>query len=267
MENDILRGKLILYSETGTEGGYWAFQDNNFISLILPSFGVGNNTNVWDINNKNKIGYTSNAEVYLDNEWLAFPDPICKDPDFEISSLYRGETNGDLSADKRLSEKYNFKIKYAVQRLNETYGENNWSIDRKFPNVVLKNGTHLHIGETPITAPNRPYGIPQNGVTRVTVEWNDGTIEHHRKSDSLLVENWDYKGLYILKDGDYLRIFHPTKKDVVWEGNIELKQLTLFSETANDMWIHADQKGILREEWSKYFFGNYIAELRKNKGN
>jgi hypothetical protein len=277
-ENDILTGKLSLYSETGTEGGYWALQDNDFVSLISPAFGVYNQK-VWDINNKNRFGQVSNAEVYLNNEWLPLPDPIQKDPDYEISSLYCGEEKGDFNADKRLSEKYKFTIKYTVQRLNEAYGENNWKFDGEFlnsslkdgkfngkiPYAILSDGRHMSMGATPATEPNRPYGIPQNGLTKVTVEWNDGTVEHNRKSDTLLVESWSYEGLHILRNGDYLRIFHPTEKKVVWEGNIELKQLPLFSESANGLWIHADQKGISREEWSKYFFGKYVAELRKQK--
>ena len=30
---DTLEGILHLHSETGTEGGYWAFQDSKFISI------------------------------------------------------------------------------------------------------------------------------------------------------------------------------------------------------------------------------------------
>lgn len=31
-DNEFLRGILFFYSETGTEGGYWAFQDSKYIS-------------------------------------------------------------------------------------------------------------------------------------------------------------------------------------------------------------------------------------------
>lgn len=258
----ILEGKLFLYSETGTEGGYWAFQDNKHISLKAPSFGVANKRKVRDINNPNRLGLTSDCEVYLNQEWLPFHDPIIKDPDYLVSSLYCGEEKGDLSADKRLMERYNFKIKYAAQRLDEKYGANNWKIEGGLLKVILNDGTHLHFGSTPTTEPDRPYGISQNDLTRVTVTWDDGTIEYQRKSDTLLVEAWDYKGLHILKDGDKLKISHPTEKVLVWDGVIELKPLGLFTEHADGMWIHADQKGISRNEWSKFFFDNFSALLQ-----
>lgn len=56
MKDNVLKGRLTFYSETGTEGGYWAFQDENYISLIPPTFGVSNNEKVFDINNKSRIG-------------------------------------------------------------------------------------------------------------------------------------------------------------------------------------------------------------------
>lgn len=258
----ILEGKLFLYSETGTEGGYWAFQDNNYISLVPPSFGVSNESKVWDINTRDRSGLTSDCEIYLNQEWLPFPDPLNNDPDYQISSLYCGEVKGDLSADKRLMNRYKFKIKYAAQRLDEIYGINNWKLEGGLSNVILKDGTHLSFGVTPSSEPNRPYGIPQNGLTMVTVEWDDGTIEYQRKSDTLLVEQWDYKGLHILKNGDKLKIVHPIEKSLIWYGVIELKPHKLFTEQANGMWIHADQKRISREEWSKFFFLNFPAQLK-----
>ena len=51
MEEKVLKGRLTFYSETGTEGGYWAFQDENYISLNSPTFGVSNGEKVFDINN------------------------------------------------------------------------------------------------------------------------------------------------------------------------------------------------------------------------
>lgn len=259
-----LEGRLFFYSETGTEGGYWAFQDSNYISLVSPSFGVTNDRKVWDTNNQNRFGLSSNAEVRLNQEWLPIPDPIIGDADYLASSLYRGEEKGDLFADKRLMERYNFKIKYTAQRLNETYGANNWRLEGGLSNVILKDGTQLHFGSTPTTEPSRPYGIPQSGITRVTVKWDDGTIEYQRRSDTILVEQWDYKGLHVLKNGDRLRIIYPTEKSVAWDGVIELKQVNLFTEHANGLWIHADQIGISREVWANYFFNNFPAQLQKD---
>lgn len=264
MTEKVLKGRLTFYSETGTEGGYWAFQEENYISLNSPTFGVPNGEKVFDINDNSRKGLTSNAEVLLNEIWLPFPDPINNDPDYLISSLYCGEGKGDLTADKRLMERYQFKIKYARERLDEEYGVNNWRIEGGLSNIILKDGTCIHFGCTPSTIPNRPYGIPQNGLTRVTVVWDNGQVDYERKSDTLLVERFDYKGLHILKNGDELKIMHPTENRIVWQGIIDLKKYAVFKEHANGAWIHADQKGNSREEWSRYFFDSFPAELQTN---
>jgi hypothetical protein len=260
MTEKVLEGKLLLYSETGMEGGCLSIQDLKFISLDFPSFGVGNNCMVCDRNDSNRQGLTSNEEVFIDNNWFELPDPICKDEDYRISSLCCGEQKGDLNADKRLSEKYNFKIKYSIERLDETYGEGNWEIDGNLPNVILKDGSRLHFGDTPTTVPSRPYGIKQGAKTRVTVKWNDGTVEYRKTSDELLIENWNFKGLHMLKNGDLLRVFAPATRDIICEGQIELIPLIVFSQTKNGHFAKinlADNK----YEWEKYFRENYHAEL------
>ena len=258
-----LEGKLFLFSETGTEGGYWAFQDKNYMSLVTPNFGVSADTRVWDINNKNRTGVALSAEVLINQIWLTLPDPMTKDPDYLISSIYRGEDIGDNQADQRLMTKYNFRIKYAAERLDEMYGKDNWKMKGSLSNIILKDGSLLSFGTSPTTEPNRPYGIPQNALTRATVKWSDGETEHERKSDTLLVRQWDYKGLHILKNGDKLKIIHPIDNSTVWEGIINLKEFNLFSEHARGMWIHHDQIGITREQWTDYFFNDYSAELDK----
>jgi len=264
MEAKAYKGRLVFFSETGTEGGYWAFQDVNFISLASPVFGVSNDEVVFDVTDNSIRGLTSNAEVYLNENWLPFPDPIINDPDYLISSLYRGEEQGDLSADKCLMERYQFQIKYAKERLDDEYGVKNWRIEGSLSNVILKDGTRLHYGCTPSTIPKRPYGIPQNGLTRVTVKWENGQVENGRKSDTLLVERFDYKGLHVLKNGDELKTGHPTENRTVWQGSVDLEQFPAFKEHANGAWIHADQRGISREEWSRYFFDGFPAELKIN---
>ena len=82
---------------------------------------------------------------------------------------------------------------------------------------------------------------------------------------------WSYDGLHILKDEDRLTIYSkesPTK--VVWSGIIKLRQYPLFSESVSNMWIHADQKGISRKKWAKWFLEEHpakliLAESEKNK--
>ena len=95
------------------------------------------------------------------------------------------------------------------------------------------------------------------------VEWDDGLIEQ-RLSDSLLVESWSYDGLNILNDGDHLTIYSKDGIEVVWEGDIKLKEHDLFTEDALGLWIHADQEGVDREVWARWFFDRLPAELRRN---
>jgi len=76
-------------------------------------------------------------------------------------------------------------------------------------------------------------------------------------------EDWSYEGLHVLKDGDRLTVYAKDDPSaVVWSGTIRLKQHRLFSKHANGMWIHADQKGVSRKQWAKWFFKGYPAELR-----
>ncbi len=259
MTKKMLEGKLLLYSETGMEGGYLSIQDRRYITLNSPTFGISNNCKVFDKNKLTRQGVTSNAEVLIDNDWLELPDPIWKDKDFEISSLNCGEQNGDLNADKRLSEKYGFKIKYSAERLNEIYGHGNWKIDRKLPNVILNNGTLLHFGDAPTTIPSRPYGIPQDGKTRITVDWNDGSVQHKVLSDDLLVEQSDYKGLHMLKNEDVLKVIDPITKQIICEGQLNKIPLKIFSQTRKGHFDQINQSNNCN--WERYFTENFDAEL------
>ena len=256
MKEKTLEGRLLCYSETGMEGGYLSIQDIKFITLKTPTFGINDGCKVYDKTDNKRFGISSNLEVLLDNIWLQLPDPIVKDNDYKISSLFCGEINGDLEADKRLSEKYNFEIKYSVERLNEEYGHGNWKIDKKLPYVTLNDGTHLHFGDTPTTIPSRPYGIPQFAETRVTVNWSDGHIECKVLSDNLLIEQSDYKGLHILKDKDILKVLDPKTKNVICEGRIYDIPLKTFSLTLKGH-FEKDESG----NWENYFTKNYYAEL------
>lgn len=71
-----------------------------------------------------------------------------------------------------------------------------------------------------------------------------------------------YGGLHVLRDGDYLEIYDPDNPElIVWKGHILLRQHPLFTEDAYGLWIHTDQEGELREEWSIYFIKGYPAKL------
>ncbi len=263
MIKKILEGKLMLYSETGMEGGYLSIQDKEFIKLSLPTFGISDNCKVWDKDDSTRQGLTSDTEVLVDDDWLVYPDPINNDPDYLISSLYCGEEHGDLDADSRLMDKYGFKIKYAEQRLDEEYGKDNWKIEEKLPHVILKDGTRLHFGGTPTTIPRRPYGIAQDGLARVTIHWNDNTVEYKKKSNELLIEQWDYKGLNMLKGEDILKVIDPVTKDIICQGQIDLIPLDIFSQTKEGHFTKINLKDNANCNWEKYFTENYYAELHR----
>ncbi len=80
---------------------------------------------------------------------------------------------------------------------------------------------------------------------------------------------WSYEGLHILDNGDHLTIYHPENKEgvqsKVWSGVINLKPYESFTEHASGMWIHADQIGIERDVWAKYFLERYPAVLLPSK--
>ena len=78
----------------------------------------------------------------------------------------------------------------------------------------------------------------------------------------ITADHWSYDGLHILVDGDELRIFSKEDpREVVWSGKISLQQFPLFTENAYGFWIHADQVGIDRPTWSRWFFEQNPAEL------
>ncbi|HHE04567.1 MAG TPA: hypothetical protein ENL19_00730, partial [candidate division WOR-3 bacterium] len=159
---ETLEGILTFHSETGTEGGYWAFQDSRYINYNVPS------------------KYCNKCGIDLDQ-------PITPERLFEMEQAY-----------DELGVKFN----------------------------PCEDGKH---------------------------------------EPRILTESWDYKGLHVLKDKDYLTIYHPDTKEEVWSGLINLKQYDVFKEDALGFWIHADQKGIERDEWAEYFFENFSAELKKGK--
>ena len=80
------------------------------------------------------------------------------------------------------------------------------------------------------------------------------------------VEIYLYEGMHILENGDRLKIFDKNDpEEIVWEGEVSLKCYRTFTESAFGFWIHADQKGVPKEIWAKWFMEEYPAEFTKNK--
>lgn len=259
MTESRIKGRLLFYTEQGLEGGYLSIQDESLIKLINVDsvYGFGESRKVWDPKNTKRFGTTSNAEIFDNNKWISYYDPIFMDEDYRISSLYCGELKGDREADNRLSNKYNFRFKYSEERLDELYGKGNWAIDQVLPNVILKDGTKLIFSDHPYTEPQRPYGIPNDAIVRVTVDWNDGIIEHQKLVSELLIERWDYKGLHSLKDDDIITVFEPKSGLKINENVVFQIPLKTFSQTLDG---HFENSNSI---WRQYFEENYDAEIKR----
>lgn len=226
-----LRGVLHLFSETGTEGGHWAFQDEAHITREAPEWGVFEGQAVFD--HDGRSGKTIGA-WHQDGRTVA--DPMHSDPDYPLSSLFRGQDRGDRDADRRLMERWGFEIHYLEKRPGDVPGG------------------------TPGTS--RRSGLSKGDMVVAHVQWEDGSREM-RRSDTLLQECWSYEGLHVLEDGDHLTIFEGDGNTIAWEGEIKLIRHPLFTEVASGMWIHADQEGIDRDVWATYFFEGRPARLMR----
>jgi len=258
MRDKILEGKLTLFSDQGMEGGRLAILDNKFHQLSIPEYGLQENEKVWDINDNNRVGITSNPESFLNDSWLPSRDPILDESDYQISSLFRGEIQGNLNADERLMKKFNFIIKYVKNRADEEYGVNNWKFTGHNRDIVLKNGNIISMGESPSSIPQRPYHIPMSESSRVTVTWNDGTIETKRLSNTLLVESWGgYEALNLLEDTDYLKVLLPDSDKILCEGQINLIRLKTFSHKKKGHFENITDGN----KWEEYFTKEYNAQL------
>lgn len=105
----------------------------------------------------------------------------------------------------------------------------------------------------PIPGPGRVY--PGGRVTRLP-DCPRGSCER------VNVEVWDYRGSHILKDGDHLTIYSKGRpRRIVWSGIVKLSQSPSFKEQVFGRWIHADQVGVKRETWARWFFEGYPATL------
>ena len=167
-----LEGVCTFYSETGTEGGYWAFQDLRFTS---------ENT----------------------NNFVCKKCGICWDKEREPDEPHYEESEEQLPPEEK-------------QALEELLGH---------------------------AVP--PYCPAGSHIFELYPE-----------------RFWLYEGLHVLEDGDQLTIYNPkNRENVVWESSIALQHYKLFTESAFGWWIHADQRGIGRNVWAKYFFEEYPAKL------
>jgi hypothetical protein len=208
------KGILTFHSETGTEGGYWAFQDAQFIGLggHEEEFSCTRCGRIWDKKRDTE-------EPKPDFTYWVECDENDRSPEgHRYMSSYRGfpEWHDDLP----LAPPHD----HPTESLNAT-----WTYEQNVRNRECLE--HGHQGWQPMY----PEGV------------------------------WSYEGLHVLKDGDHLVIRypedHPQAGHVAWEGDVDLQQHELFTEDADGMWIHADQRGEDRDTWSTMFFEEWPAEL------
>lgn len=269
LSDTTLHGILEFHSETGTEGGYWAFMDGRFINnLGIKAWQLYEGSQIMDAFNPERKGKVKgNVEVFLNDGWLPYPDPIMDDPDYEISSLSVGQKIGDKEADKRLSEKYGLKLKYLKEEMDEEFGKGKWQIKEdehlgKYAVADAKPNHSYPLSNPPRREPFRPYGVKGDEISKFDVEWEDGTTER-RESNTVLTEQWDYDGLYFLSPGDKLTIFDKDDSNkVLWEGFIALTKFTVFSDHVHGMWIHNRQKGVDMDQWGLWFMQGNPAQVQ-----
>ncbi len=256
----LIKGKLYLFSEQGMEGGYLSIIDNNFIDYYKPNHGIQENIKVYDAKFPSKVGVTSKAEMYSNDSWIPLRDPILDDVDYKISSLYVGEEKGDFEADKRLMLKYNFKLIYTKEKADRLYGKGNWTFNKSKSRIILNNGKIMMLGGTPESIPQRPYLIPNANLVRVTVHWNDGTIEEKRLSNTLFLERWNFDGLHIIEKNDYVKVLEANTNNTISEGKIKQIPLKIFSHTIENHFTNKSQ------HWKNYFINEYRAEIYRSEG-
>jgi len=234
MSDTPLRGVLHFFSETGTEGGHWAFQDERFMHLPPPNqWWCSHCGRVWDKDQhpdeEPKPGFTYlrpqvrwhiaeqhlNTGEWVDDNAVELPD-ISQLPEGKITWAYRS---------------YDQPMDFPLQPTAGDDVDGAWNkIHNQKSRQCYEQG-HLS------------WQSPRE-------QWPTGT--------------WSYEGLHVLGDGDELTIFGKADPSmVVWSGIITLKRHDLFTEDARGMWIHADQSGIDRETWAAWFFAENPAELRK----
>ena len=91
--------------------------------------------------------------------------------------------------------------------------------------------------------------------------WGVQDIKYITK-DLMGQEQWSYKGLHVLEEGDYLTIYHPADPDeILWEGLISETE-PLISKPGSAAALNYPKKlGVSLKKWNRFFFRNYPATL------
>lgn len=226
-----MKGILFFHSETGTEGGYWAFQDELYMNL--PPVQEG----------KQGMYHCPRCGRCWDKD---------RDTDEPKPTFYYLRPSYEIMLDEHT-------------RSDEWYSDDATALD-----PTKKNRWSTRMYYKPMTFPLSPPPS-EKFTELFNTESNENALECYEKGHERWDSPWDqhpkglwsYDGLHVLRNGYKLKVFDPTDGHVVWDGVINLREHELFTETAGGMWIHADQEGEDREAWARMFFEEFPAELEQ----
>lgn len=134
---------------------------------------------------------------------------------------------------------------------------------------------------------NRPLGAVIWGLTHFHTEtgteggyWAVQDIRGIDQARPGQPGSWSYYGLLRLRDGDRLTIFEPDglplqgdkpygqpnwEDSVIWQGEIRLREFPPFTEDALGYWIHAEQEGVPRDQWARWFIRELPCRLETSR--
>lgn len=80
------------------------------------------------------------------------------------------------------------------------------------------------------------------------------------------LEHWTYDGVVPLQTGDTLTVRDPATDTIVWNGEIEIRQLTPFTESEWGLWLRSRPVGVEDQaSWTEMFLRELPAMLERSK--
>lgn len=204
-----IHGVLVFHSETGTEGGYYAFQDEKFMGLSAPDqWSCSRCGRVWD---RDELKEPPPPSFTYWRQYNCRPAPA--EPEMVWGGFGYDEPHDDLpeSAPGGPTDSW-IKRSNALSRKCWEHGHAEWT--QMYPNGI-----------------------------------------------------WSYEGLKMLKNGDHLKIWSPDKTEVVWEGQVKLRQVDSFGPEGGTLGWRVHQKedvGVGEETWFRWFADSLPAELTRD---
>ena len=131
--------------------------------------------------------------------------------------------------------------KFGLQDNRKVYDLN----DKTKSGVTSKPETQINNSWVPTKG-----SIPIAEHSRVTVKWDDNTIETKRLSSTLLVEQWSYEGLHMIEETDFLKVKDPNTGIIICEHQVNSIPLKVYSHSIKG---HFEQVNGTTD-WESYFY-------------